>query len=202
MRHYEIVFLVHPDRSEQVPAMIGRYKEMVASGSGLTHRVEDWGRRRLAYMINEVHKAHYVMLNIECDLSVLAEIERHFKFNDSILRHLVLRRKQAETGESPMAAAKAKEDAEEAAKLAREAERRKNAEERREQMAADGEQRTEDGEQERPETDAAAAAEPGQDDGGETAAGAAGEAVSEPGQDRDDHQPQAAADAAGAEEKQ
>ena len=136
MRHYEIVFLVHPDQSEQVPAMIDRYKEMVASGSGITHRVEDWGRRRLAYMINDVHKAHYVMINIECDLNVLSDIERNFKFNDSILRHLVVRRKKAETEESPMAKAKAKEDAEEAAKLAREAERRESNAEREEEESA------------------------------------------------------------------
>ena len=136
MRHYEIVFLVHPDQSEQVPAMIDRYKEMVASGSGTTHRVEDWGRRRLAYMINDVHKAHYVMFNIECDLNVLSDIERNFKFNDSILRHLVVRRKKAETEESPMAKAKAKEDAEESAKLAREAERRENNVEREEEDSA------------------------------------------------------------------
>ena len=136
MRHYAIVFLVHPDQSEQVPAMIDRYKEMVASGSGITHRVEDWGRRRLAYMINDVHKAHYVMINIECDLNVLSDIERNFKFNDSVLRHLVVRRKKAETDESPMAKAKAKEDAEEAAKLAREAERRESNAEREEEESA------------------------------------------------------------------
>ena len=147
MRHYEIVFLVHPDQSEQVPAMIDRYKEMVASGSGITHRVEDWGRRRLAYMINDVHKAHYVMLNIECDLNVLSDIERNFKFNDSILRHLVVRRKKAETEESPMAKAKAKEDAEEAAKLAREAERRENSAERAEEKAADESESTENEDQ-------------------------------------------------------
>ena len=128
MRHYEIVFLVHPDQSEQVPAMIYRYREMVTSGSGNVHRVEDWGRRRLAYMINDVHKAHYVMLNIECGLDVLAEIERNFKFNDSVLRYLVIRRKQAITEESAMAKAKAAEDeadaAREAHSSARESEKR------------------------------------------------------------------------------
>ena len=93
MRHYEIVFLVHPDQSEQVPAMVDRFKDMVTSGDGKIHRVEDWGRRRLAYMINDVHKAHYIMINIECSLGVLQDIERNFKFNDSILRHLVIRRK-------------------------------------------------------------------------------------------------------------
>ncbi|MBX2867151.1 MAG: 30S ribosomal protein S6 [Acidiferrobacterales bacterium] len=110
MRHYEIVFLVHPDQSEQVPAMIDRYKEMVTAGDGQVHRSEDWGRRRLAYSINDVHKAHYVMINIECSLEVLREIERNFKFNDSILRHLVIKQKTAHTEESPFAKAKAEED--------------------------------------------------------------------------------------------
>ena len=110
MRHYEIVFLVHPDRSEQVPAMIDRYKEMVSAAEGTTHRVEDWGRRRLAYMINDVHKAHYVMLNVECGLETLREIERNFKFNDSILRHLVIRRNEAITDDSFFAKEKAAED--------------------------------------------------------------------------------------------
>ncbi len=119
MRHYEIVFLVHPDQSEQVPAMIDRYKEMVESGNGTVHRVEDWGRRRLAYMINDVHKAHYVMINIECGLEILADIERNFKFNDSILRHLVIRRKIAITEESAMATAKAREDEADAARETR-----------------------------------------------------------------------------------
>ena len=119
MRHYEIVFLVHPDQSEQVPAMIDRYKEMVESGNGAVHRVEDWGRRRLAYMINDVHKAHYVMINIECGLEILADIERNFKFNDSILRHLVIRRKTAITEESAMATAKAREDEADAARETR-----------------------------------------------------------------------------------
>ena len=113
MRHYEIVFLVHPDQSEQVPAMMDRYREMVASGEGRIHRAEDWGRRRLAYSINDVHKAHYVLFNVECSLDVLAEIKRNFKFNDSILRHLVVRRKQAVSEESPFAKAKAEEERQE-----------------------------------------------------------------------------------------
>ncbi|MEM7195985.1 MAG: 30S ribosomal protein S6 [Pseudomonadota bacterium] len=127
MRHYEIVFLVHPDQSEQVPAMIDRYKDMVTSNSGNVHRVEDWGRRRLAYMINDVHKAHYVMVNIECNLDTLREIERNFKFNDSVLRHLVIRRKGAITEESTLAKAKAEEDRAEAEKREAEKEREKNA---------------------------------------------------------------------------
>ncbi|NKB76768.1 MAG: 30S ribosomal protein S6 [Gammaproteobacteria bacterium] len=110
MRHYEIVFLVHPDQSEQVPAMIDRYKEMVTSAEGNIHRVEDWGRRRLAYTINDIHKAHYVMINIECGLDTLREIERNFKFNDSILRHLVIKRNAAVTDESFFAKEKAAED--------------------------------------------------------------------------------------------
>ncbi|NKB62825.1 MAG: 30S ribosomal protein S6 [Gammaproteobacteria bacterium] len=110
MRHYEIVFLVHPDQSEQVPAMIDRYKEMVTAAEGNIHRVEDWGRRRLAYTINDLHKAHYVMINIECALETLREIERNFKFNDSILRHLVIKRNEAITGESFFAKEKAAED--------------------------------------------------------------------------------------------
>ncbi len=110
MRHYEIVFLVHPDQSEQVPAMMERYRDMVASGGGQTHRSEDWGRRRLAYSINDVHKAHYVLFNIECSLEVLREIERNFKFNDSILRHLVVRQNKAYTEESQFAKAKAEEE--------------------------------------------------------------------------------------------
>ena len=110
MRHYEIVFLVHPDQSEQVPAMMERYTDMVTASNGLIHRSEDWGRRRLAYSINDVHKAHYVLFNIECPLEVLAEIERNFKFNDSILRHLVIRRKLALTEESQFSKAKAEEE--------------------------------------------------------------------------------------------
>ena len=110
MRHYEIVFLVHPDQSEQVPAMMERYRDMVASGGGEIHRSEDWGRRRLAYSINDVHKAHYVLFNIECSLDVLGEIERNFKFNDSILRHLVVRQNRAHTEESQFAKAKAEEE--------------------------------------------------------------------------------------------
>ena len=116
MRHYEIVLLIHPDQSEQVPAMLDRYREMVGAdaGKGLVHRVEDWGRRRLAYMINEVHKAHYVMLNVECGLETLRELEKNFKFNDSIIRSLVIRRERAVSEQSALAKAKAAEDREEA----------------------------------------------------------------------------------------
>ena len=102
MKHYEIVFLVHPDQSEQVPAMIDRYKNLVKNAEGLVHRVEDWGRRQLAYPINKIHKAHYVLLNVECDNAALKEIENSFRFNDAILRNLILSRKYAITEPSAM----------------------------------------------------------------------------------------------------
>ncbi len=102
MRHYEIVFIVHPDQSEQVPAMIERYKTLITSKNGQIHRLEDWGRRQLAYQIQKLHKAHYVLMNIECDNETLAEIEHGFKFNDAILRHLTIRMKKAVTEPSPM----------------------------------------------------------------------------------------------------
>jgi small subunit ribosomal protein S6 len=113
MRHYEIVFLVHPDQSEQVPAMVERYQGMVTSSGGSVHRTEDWGRRQLAHPINKVHKAHYVMINVECDSAVLSEITSAFKFNDAVLRHLVIARKKAITEPSPMAAAVEEEKARE-----------------------------------------------------------------------------------------
>ncbi len=147
MRHYEIVFLVHPDQSEQVPAMIDRYKEMVTSSEGNVHRVEDWGRRRLAYMVNDVHKAHYIMINIECDLNVLGEIEKNFKFNDSILRHLIIRRKVAITEESPMAIAKAREDSAEAEKAERQAAEAEKSAAESEKRAAESEAAADDGAQ-------------------------------------------------------
>ena len=102
MRHYEIVFIVHPDQSEQVPAMIERYRTMVTSSKGSVHRLEDWGRRQLAYLIQKIHKAHYVLMNIECDQNTLDELENAFKFNDAILRHLTIRMDNAVTEPSPM----------------------------------------------------------------------------------------------------
>ncbi len=95
MRHYEVVFLVHPDQSEQVPAMVERYSAIVTDGGGTIHRQEDWGRRQLAYPINKIHKAHYVLMNIECDGDTLAELENTFRFNDAVIRHLVVRRHRA-----------------------------------------------------------------------------------------------------------
>ena len=100
MRHYEIVFLVHPDQSEQVPAMIERYKSLIEAGNGKIHRLEDWGRRQLAYPVDNLVKAHYVLFNIECDQAVLNELVDAFRFNDSILRHLVIRRDEPVTEQS------------------------------------------------------------------------------------------------------
>ncbi len=102
MRHYEVVFIVHPDQSEQVPAMIERYKSLVTARNGQIHRLEDWGRRQMAYPIQKVHKAHYVLMNIECDGEALAELEHAFKFNDAVLRHLVVKMKKAVATPSPM----------------------------------------------------------------------------------------------------
>jgi len=102
MRHYEIVLIVHPDQSEQVPAMIDRYKAMVEAQQGKIHRVEDWGRRQLAYPIQKVAKAHYVLMNIECGKPVLDELEHAFKFNDAVIRKLVVRKDAAESGQSPL----------------------------------------------------------------------------------------------------
>lgn len=102
MRHYEIVFIVHPDQSDQVPAMIERYKTLVTAKSGAIHRLEDWGRRQLAYPIQKVHKAHYVLMNIECDGETLNELEHAFKFNDAVLRHLTVKTDKPEITPSPM----------------------------------------------------------------------------------------------------
>lgn len=102
MRHYEIILLVHPDQSEQVPAMLERYKGMIAAAGGKIHREEDWGRRQLAYQINKLTKAHYLCLNIEAGPEVLGELEHAFRFNDAVLRHLTVQRKKADTGPSSM----------------------------------------------------------------------------------------------------
>jgi len=111
MRHYEIVFLVHPDQSEQVPAMVDRYKALVESNGGKIHRLEDWGRRQLAYPINKIHKAHYVLMNVECDQNVRDEIETAFRFNDAVIRNLILKRDEAITDMSILAKSKDEADA-------------------------------------------------------------------------------------------
>ena len=125
MRHYEIVFLVHPDQSEQVPAMVERYQGMVTEAGGHVHRTEDWGRRQLAHPINKIHKAHYVLLNVECGFDVIEGIKGAFRFNDAVLRHMVISRDKAVTEASPMAVAVAEEKAKE-----------KEAQQRREAKAA------------------------------------------------------------------
>ena len=125
MRHYEIVFLVHPDQSEQVPAMVEKYQGMVTEAGGQVHRSEDWGRRQLAHPIHKIHKAHYALLNVECPFDVISEIKTAFKFNDAVLRHMVLVRDEAVTEASPMAVAVAEEKAKE-----------KEAQQRREAKAA------------------------------------------------------------------
>ena len=114
MRHYEICFIVHPDQSEQVPAMIDRYKALIAAQGGQVHRVEDWGRRQLAYPIDKLVKAHYVLMNVECGKTALDEIESGFRYNDAVLRHLTVGMKKAETGASPMMKVVEREEAKKA----------------------------------------------------------------------------------------
>ncbi len=151
MRHYEIVFLVHPDQSEQVPAMVERYQGMVTGSGGAVHRTEDWGRRQLAHPINKVHKAHYVLLNVECDNAVVDEIRSAFRFNDAVLRNLVISRDEAVTEASPMAVAVAEEKAKEKeaqqrrdAKAAAEAAMRSEADKKKAEEAAAAEEKVEE----------------------------------------------------------
>ena len=124
MRHYEIVLIIHPDQSEQVPAMLTRYKGLVTSKSGKIHRAEDWGRRQLAYPIDKIAKAHYVCLNIEADRATLEELEHGFKFNDAVIRHLIVTTKKAETAPSPMMKEGSKEGAKEGSRDGAREERR------------------------------------------------------------------------------
>ena len=102
MRHYEIIFLVHPDQSEQVGGMVERYTKLIEEDGGTIHRLEDWGRRQLAYAIDNVHKAHYILLNVECSAKALAELEDNFRYNDAVIRNLIIRRDEAVTGQSEM----------------------------------------------------------------------------------------------------
>lgn len=140
MRHYEIVFLVHPDQSEQVPAMVERYQSMVSESGGAVHRTEDWGRRQLAHPINKIHKAHYALMNVECEYAVIDEIKSAFKFNDAVIRNLVISREDAVTEASPMAVAVAEEKAKE-----KEAQQRRDAKAAAEaQMRVDAEKREAD----------------------------------------------------------
>ena len=172
MRHYEIVFLVHPDQSEQVPAMVERYQSMVTAADGQIHRTEDWGRHQLAHPINKVHKAHYVLMNVECPKSALDEITGAFKFNDAVLRHMVVSRNEAITDASPMAIAVEEEKAKE-----KEAQRRRDAKAAAEAaMTAKAAEKTEEADEkpaaeataDQPEADAAAEA-PAEDAAAKTA---------------------------------
>ena len=115
MRHYEIVVLIHPDQSEQVPAMLERYKNMITSNGGKVHRVEDWGRRQLAYQIQKLSKAHYLCLNIECNKETLVELETAFRFNDAVLRHLTVSNDKAQTEPSIMMKSVEREESRKAA---------------------------------------------------------------------------------------
>ncbi|WP_432472153.1 30S ribosomal protein S6 [Amphritea sp. HPY] len=110
MRHYEIVFLVHPNQSEQVPAMVERYTKLIEESEGTIHRLEDWGRRHLAYPINKIHKAHYVLMNVECAQEILDELTNIFRYNDAVIRNMVVRRKDAVTEVSPIKAAEGREE--------------------------------------------------------------------------------------------
>jgi small subunit ribosomal protein S6 len=142
MRHYEVVFLVHPDQSDQVPGMIERYGALIERGSGVIHRLEDWGRRQLAFPVSKIHKAHYIMMNIEVGSETLAELESAFRFNDAVIRNMIIRRKGPVTGNSKIYEEELREQEKE-----REREQRREQEyaERRAQRAsedgADGEQK-------------------------------------------------------------
>ncbi len=136
MRHYEVVFLVHPDQSEQVPAMLERYRSMIEGAGGVVHRQEDWGRRQLAHAINKIHKAHYLMLNVECPQGTLNELVGAFRFSDAVLRHLVIKRDKAITEASPMAKEQEEEKAKEAQAAAADAARAKRADDSAKASAA------------------------------------------------------------------
>ncbi len=140
MRHYEIVFLVHPDQSEQVSAMVDRYKAIVESSGGSVHRLEDWGRRQLSYTIDKIHKAHYILMNIECEQVPLNEIETAFRFNDAVIRNLVIRRNNAVTEPSPMAK-EAEKEAEREAERAETAARRETESSASDEAASDGKEK-------------------------------------------------------------
>lgn len=157
MRHYEIVFLVHPDQSEQVTAMADRYKSVIEQSGGVVHRHEDWGRRQLAYPINKIHKAHYVMMNVEVDQETLDEVENLFRFNDAIIRSLVLKMKEAETEPSIMMkeveAERQRDEEREAARVAEAEATAKAEEEAAKKAAADAEEAESDDDSESADSD-------------------------------------------------
>ncbi|WP_250461588.1 30S ribosomal protein S6 [Microbulbifer litoralis] len=135
MRHYEIVFLVHPDQSEQVPGMVDRYSATIKDSGGQVHRLEDWGRRRLAYPINKIHKAHYVLMNVECTDEALEELTTNFRYNDAVIRNLVIREDEAITDESPIMKAE-KESRERKAARQERSERREKRDDKREEKSS------------------------------------------------------------------
>lgn len=140
MRHYEVVFMVHPDQSEQVPGMIERYSKAIEAGGGKIHRLENWGRRHLAYPIEKIHKAHYVLMNIECGQAVLDELTSTFRYNDAILRNLVISRKQAVTEETAIMKAERADKADKEVRERRDAERAAREQSAREEEAASAEE--------------------------------------------------------------
>ena len=162
MRHYEVVFLVHPDQSDQVPGMVERYQGLIERGSGVVHRLEDWGRRQLAFPISKIHKAHYVLMNIEVNAETLAELESAFRFNDAVLRYLTIRRKEAVTGNSKIYEEELREQ-----------EKEREREQRREEETA---QRRREREQ---AAETSAKQESAGEPSGEPAAASAGEEVTE-----------------------
>ncbi len=156
MRHYEVVFLVHPDQSEQVPAMIERYRGMIEAGSGQIHRLEDWGRRQLAYPIQKLAKAHYVLMNIECNGETLGEIESAFRFNDAVLRNMVIRRNEPITETSLMMKAKEEKEQKERAEAERQARYQRSAEAKREAREESKDETVEEATEEKPAEEPAA----------------------------------------------
>lgn len=140
MRHYEIVFLVHPDQSEQVPGMIERYSASINDAGGAVHRLEDWGRRQLAYSINKIHKAHYILMNVECTEEVLEELTTNFRYNDAVLRNLVVRTDEAVTEESPIMKAEKESRERKASRQDRQERREEPAEKPAEAAAAPAEE--------------------------------------------------------------
>lgn len=160
MRHYEIVFLVHPDQSEQVAGMVERYTSAIEAGKGSVHRHEDWGRRQLAYPINKIHKAHYVLMNVECDQDILDELNSSFRYNDAVLRSMVIRRDEAISEESPIMK---QENAEKADKEARERHKAAKAKEFAEKEAAKAEAAKDAPAQEAPAEEASVEEAPAED---------------------------------------
>lgn len=161
MRHYEIVFLVHPDQSEQVPSMIERYKATVTNDGGKIHRLEDWGRRQMAFSINKIHKAHYVLLNVECTDEALQELDTAFRYNDAVLRNMVLRCEEAVTDESPIMRA---ENESRERKNRDRPERRREAEPKAESKAEPQEESSQASENADSSEEKAPAAEPAQEE--------------------------------------